>query len=104
VKQEDRFEQLMSQIQALTATVNTLAQAQASSQGQNCRERDPCWYCSDPNCPGMRGRRCNTFIEDECNNLIARDTQTFKITMKDGRTIIGPRNIPMHECALQMMP
>jgi hypothetical protein len=35
VKQEDRFEQLMSQIQALTTTVNTLAQAQVSSQGQN---------------------------------------------------------------------
>jgi hypothetical protein len=55
VKQEDQFEQLMSQIQALTATVNTLAQAQASLQGQNRRECDPCWYCGDPNCPGMRG-------------------------------------------------
>jgi hypothetical protein len=54
VKQEDRIEQLMSQIQALTATVNTLMQAQASSQGQNRREREPCWYCGNPTCLGMR--------------------------------------------------
>jgi hypothetical protein len=84
VKQEDRFEQLMSQIQALTATVSTLAQAQASAQGQNRRDREPCWYCSDPKCPGMRNRRCDTFLEDERNNLVARDPQSFKITMKDG--------------------
>jgi hypothetical protein len=44
------------------------------------------------------------FIEDECNNLVAHDPQTFKITMKDGRAIIGPRNVPMHQRALQMMP
>jgi hypothetical protein len=48
VKQEDQFEQLMSQIQALTATVSTLAQAQASAQGQNRRECEPCWYCGEP--------------------------------------------------------
>jgi hypothetical protein len=84
VKQEDRFEQLMSQIQALTATVSTLAQAQASAQGQNRRDCEPCWYCGDPKCPGMRNRRCDTFLEDERNNLVARDPQSFKITMKDG--------------------
>jgi hypothetical protein len=44
------------------------------------------------------------FLEDECNNLVTRNPQTFKITMKDGRTIIGPRNVTMHQHALQIMP
>ena len=45
-----------------------------------------------------------TFRDDEASGLIARDPQTFKITMKDGRQIPGPRNIPLHQRALQMMP
>jgi hypothetical protein len=104
VKQEDQFEQLMSQIQALTATVSTLVQAQASVQGQNRREHEPCWYCGEPKCLGMRNRRCNTFQEDEHNNLVTCDPQSFKITMKDGQNIMEPHNVPMHQRTLQMMP
>ena len=61
VKQEDRFEQLLAQIQNLTTTVNTLAQAQSSSKAKDRQDTEPCWYCGDPNCAGMRGRRCTTF-------------------------------------------
>ena len=104
LKQEDRFEQLLSQIQNLTTKVNTLTQAQSSSKGKDRRDLEPCWYCGEPDCAGMRGRRCATFRDDEASGLIACDPQTFKITMKDGRQIPGPRNIPLHQRALQMMP